>query len=968
MNAGKQELFESVRAVVTGRLRDEAQVREIAHRVSEESTALRRRMQRAVGYARAGLRLEACAEAEAEPSIFELAAAFDTDVMRQWRNLCAKNRLPMQDEIDVEAIAEIEEAITLTGPLRRRLANMRRLVLSDASAWRRLEALRDLISRDPDNPAWQEDRMALEPVVGNELGDRFEASLRDGKLEEAELCVTRLEGGGWHWSGAAKVGAQLRSKLDRALAERAVVEARETVARLDAEWSAENEHGARAAMQRWREIEQRMLSYGSDMPSDLLARVDEVEAWLSARESDAEAIRENRDRVGELERLAHDDSATLAQLRSALAAAEQTFEGVPDDVRAAAERRIGAFERKARAKRIALVAVIVMFLAGAVVAAVMLIKSVERSKRADEFAREVDAMVTEGKLDEAQKQLERGEKSPELAGTPQLVGARKRWDAAVARKKEDAEQFAKLMRDAGKPESQFAKQELVEQARALAQTADDRTEVDEWLRKHRDAEAKRNDERMQRGLAEAKEIADEINRTGTAGGAELDSRYAEFSRRLSQVADKYRDLGDVQDKVQAAKAALALKIQKSVDERSERSRKERLSGLGEAATSPAALAKALEDYCKDYGKAPETADFTEALRARASWDAVVAWEPGKLKDFSGLELSKSSQEKRGEALAIIEECFPDDKALQASPIKDQLEEMKGLLQPAPEWRNWYAKRLDDPEFKYYVVVQNSAARPIRYYCDANPNPPFTSAGGQPQYKFTPVKTKIGKTLPASEVDKDKTGPSPQRSFAAQQRKRWNPAEETVNDVYSAFDAIEELKKNEDMDGAISAYLMQGLLESMVPQMPEIVGDDMGKAAAKIAKKAPKMIEWRTPDDDDARSRSADARKLMNDVAQPKAWREKYVNKLKELRRQLDQSFAPVGVLMKPVGGTPEIRFAGKAPHPAGTVFWTVRPLIGDKPAEMVDLATAGPEGVQFKDAVLSTTPAGTMVFTERPVR
>jgi hypothetical protein len=72
--------------------------------------------------------------------------------------------------------------------------------------------------------------------------------------------------------------------------------------------------------------------------------------------------------------------------------------------------------------------------------------------------------------------------------------------------------------------------------------------------------------------------------------------------------------------------------------------------------------------------------------------------------------------------------------------------------------------------------------------------------------------------------------------------------------------------------------------------------------------------------------------------------------------------------MKPVGGTPEIRFAGKASHPAGTVFWTVRPPIGDKPAEMVDLATAGPEGVQFKDAALSTTPAGTMVFTERPVR
>jgi hypothetical protein len=39
MNAAKQEMFESVRSVVAGRLRDESQVRELAHRVSEESAS-----------------------------------------------------------------------------------------------------------------------------------------------------------------------------------------------------------------------------------------------------------------------------------------------------------------------------------------------------------------------------------------------------------------------------------------------------------------------------------------------------------------------------------------------------------------------------------------------------------------------------------------------------------------------------------------------------------------------------------------------------------------------------------------------------------------------------------------------------------------------------------------------------------------------------------------------------------------
>ena len=247
MNAAKQEMFETVRSVVAGRLRDEAQIRELAHRISEESTMLRRRLDRAVGYARAGLRLEACAEAEAEPSVFELAAAFDSDVMRQWRTLCSKNKLPLQDEIASDAIAEIEEAIALTAPLRSRLAHMRRLVLSDASAWHRLEVLRELVSRDSDNPAWQEDRAALEPVTANELGDRFEAALEKGALDEAELSVTRLEDGKWHWSGAAKVAAQLRARLDRALATRTALEARAVIALLDEEWAAENEPGAHPA-------------------------------------------------------------------------------------------------------------------------------------------------------------------------------------------------------------------------------------------------------------------------------------------------------------------------------------------------------------------------------------------------------------------------------------------------------------------------------------------------------------------------------------------------------------------------------------------------------------------------------------------------------------------------------------------------------------------------------------------------
>ncbi len=246
MNASTQEMFESVRAAVSGRVQEEHELRDLAERVAEASTAVRRRIERAVGYARSGLRLEAFAEADSEPSVFEMAAQFDTDEVKHWRSMCNKGRMPAPDVLSPEAILEIEEAIALLAPLRSRLAQMRRLVLADAPAWDRLQVLRELIDRDPDNPAWESDRRALEPVAADQLGERFEASMRAGDLEDASLCVERMEDGRWHWGGVAKVVSPLRTRLDAEFASRATARLRGLTERVEAEWSAENEEGAMA--------------------------------------------------------------------------------------------------------------------------------------------------------------------------------------------------------------------------------------------------------------------------------------------------------------------------------------------------------------------------------------------------------------------------------------------------------------------------------------------------------------------------------------------------------------------------------------------------------------------------------------------------------------------------------------------------------------------------------------------------
>ena len=961
MNAAKQEMFETVRSVVAGRLRDEAQIRELAHRISEESTTLRRRMDRAVGYARAGLRLEACAEAEAEPSVFELAAAFDSDVMRQWRILCSKNKLPLQDEIASDAIAEIEEAIALTAPLRSRLARMRRLVLSDASAWQRLEILRELVARDSDNPAWLEDRAALEPVTANELGDRFEDALEKGALDDAELSVTRLEDGNWHWSGAAKVAAQLRARLDRALATRTALEARAVIALLDEEWAAENESGAQAALESWRDLEQRMLSYGSEMPGDLLARVDEAEAWLSARQADAAAHRENIDRVAALERLVHDDAVTLPGLRKTLRSAEQTVAGVPDDLRASAERKIDSFERAARMKRLALIAAVVLLLIAGSVVTVYVLRQSEALQRIDDIAAAITSNVDAGRLKEADQQLAEAEKEPAVAGSPMIAAARSKLTAARAAIAEKRQKFTSLMAEAGVADSESAKPDRVEEAKQFAQGEEEQAMVASWLRSHGNATDTRRTDRMRAGIDRAKAITAEITTAQPTGDASWDGTFTAWESALTDVQRQYDEFDEVTQEVRAGRTSLMAQRAKADAARVEIGRVGKLGGLGAAATSPQKLADALTAYIKEHDASAEANDFKAALVALPTWEAVTAWSA--VQPRPTVLLADRTQAERDAVAAAIAEYV---QAHPSSPYGSACEALAPLLVAAPDWRVWLEDKLGTmEELTYWMIERKDGSR---WYCKADPrlNPPQPQNG----VVFKSVMVYQGKSKKTAfeqfeQLQLKTEGPSPQSVFSKQLADLIADDEKSMNDIDGAFDAISALRENETVDGALAAVLMQGLLEAMAPQMPAVVRPQIEAAAKRIAKEKPDTIDWINPRDADARDRSRATRVAMREVVQPELWRKAYMSAMASACAPLAVVYEPAGVFVKSDGK--DVFLSNKvAVAPANTTLWIAEPPIGGKPGVMIKLGTVKQGGLVEFDSASTTVTPGNMVFTIKP--
>jgi len=958
MNAAKQEMFETVRSVVAGRLRDEAQIRELAHRISEESTTLRRRLDRAVGYARAGLRLEACAEAEAEPSVFELAAAFDSDVMRQWRILCSKNKLPLQDEIASDAIAEIEEAIALTAPLRSRLAHMRRLVLSDASAWHRLEILRELVSRDSDNPAWQEDRAALEPVTANELGDRFEAALEKGALDDAELSVTRLEDGKWHWSGAAKVAAQLRARLDRALATRTALEARAVIALLDEEWAAENESGAQAALESWRDLEQRMLSYGSEMPGDLLARVDEAEAWLAARQSDAAAYRENIDRVAALERLVHDDAVTLPGLRKTLRSAEQTIAGVPDDLRASAERKIDSFERAARMKRLALIAAVVLVLIAGSAVTVYVLRQSEALQRTDDIAAAITSNVDAGRLAEADQQLAEAEKEPAVAGSPTIAAARSKLTAARAAIAEKRQKFTSLMAEAGAADSENAKPERVEEAKQFVQGEEEQAMVASWMRAHGNATDTRRTDRMREGIARAKATTAEITAAQPTGDASWDGTFTAWESALADVQRQYGEFDEVTQEVRAGRTSLMAQRTKTDAARVETGRVGKLGGLGAAATSPQKLAEALTAYINAHDASPEANEFKAAKVALPTWEAVTAWS--LVQPRPTVLLADRPQAERDAVAAALDTYV---HAYPSSPYGSACEALAPLLAGAPAWRADLAEKLESmEELTYWMIERKDGSR---WYCKADPrSSPLQTQDGVAWKSVMVYQGKSKKTAfeRFEQLQLKSEGPSPQMVFGKQLAELIADDDKAVNDIDGAFDAMTALRENETMDGALAVRLMQGLLESMAPQMPAVVRPQIEAAAKRIAKEKLDTIDWINPRDTDARTRSRAVRVAMREAVQPELWRKAYMSAMASACAPLAVVYEPAGVFVKSDGKDVFLPNTSTV-APANTTLWIAEPPIGSNPGMMIKLGTVKQGGLVEFDSASATVTPGNMVFT-----
>ncbi|MFO0782141.1 MAG: hypothetical protein U0636_00470 [Phycisphaerales bacterium] len=960
MNSVTREMFDAVRDALAGREMDEAQRRDLAQRVSEAGMAFRRRVDRAVRYTRDGLRLEAAAEAEADPSIFEVAQALDSPDLHKWRAACQRAHLPAPDAPDPAALGEIEEAIAQLRPLRKYMARMRTLVLSDAPPWDRLLVLRSLRAHDPHNHAWKEDQAALEPKAAEWLAERCEKAVQAGHLNTAARMLEHLEDGGWRSLDVSRPVGQLRTALHAAVVAECVRKAAPVVERLEAEWAAEDAPAVRATLAEWHELNARAVEHDGQMEDALLARVARVEEWLDERTQLAEAQRDHRDRAAALQRILDAQVAPLQEIRAALKASEDTSEGCPDDLRRRTLDRIDQLERKQRARRAAVAGAGLLVLAAAVTGVWLGVKYVTHNASVSNIAASIQNAVDAGRLEDAERILKEAQADPAVAGDERIGIAGAALARAQLARTQAVTNFAALMAEAGDPESAAAHPEAVEEAKELARTPEQQAAVEEWVRKRRRAEAQRAAERTRDLSQRIAELAKEVSAVDPST-AEAPSTLTALETKLQALERSAADQPELRQQLDNVRALVVAQRSSAQSAAAGSERQSALQALAAQSTEPLALAGAIKAFADRYPGTPEAVALAQAAVAAPQWNAVAQWNEvvGTRPWGRAAQLSNEERDTMRDALKAYVDAYP------ASPFAALARQMMAMLSNPESWRGWASGKLDTlPAFTYYVVDLIDGSRLYTTQDPARIN--LQSRANLPQYKVIPVLQKDDPAGGTVLMDVDtarikKAGPSPQMLLAGQLRQVVadpEPQGDWANGMTAALAVLQRVRDAQDVDGAFAAQLARGVLESLDAEAPAELRPALQSAAKRIARERPEDVAW-VAGSQPARARSAELRALLKQVLTVEAWRKTLAEAPAAVAGAMMRP-VPVGMLMgleSRVLTTPPGTSA-----PAGASLLALKVGVGTVPSELVRIGQVDGAGAVTLDQAASAFPMGTMVF------
>lgn len=342
---------------------DEDELIELSGQHEDYVETVTDRLEQIASYLDRGLLSEAIDLAEIEPNVSETVAVLDFPECDDWNILLNRHRVQGVPSLPLDVIELLNDAYTRSASAEKLVQRFRTLSLARAPIGDRIEVLKRLAKRDPENDLWAENVAVYEDHRLKGLQDELDKLTQDKDLAGLAKLNSVL-----HEEWTVPVPASLKEEVTAAYRELQAVESRLRLApiadKLSAAFSEFDLEEAKRLLPQYRELEE-----SARLPAnhDITIVANPAIQWIE-NELAKEQQQEQRDSaIQDLERELNNPNSSHDRLQAIYTRATSTGEAVPPELEARLADRIKADAAAAGRKRTASIVGLIAFVALAAV-------------------------------------------------------------------------------------------------------------------------------------------------------------------------------------------------------------------------------------------------------------------------------------------------------------------------------------------------------------------------------------------------------------------------------------------------------------------------------------------------------------------------------------------------------------------------------------------------------------------------
>ena len=415
-----QPLIEQLGLLVNDdRLLEEKQIESLCVQYRKAVNDINRRLLECDNLFQRGYKAEVVQEAERSPNLLDTVALLDFPDLDLLKTLVSTFQLDPLPTLRHDIAATVNECYSGNQVADRILRQFRLYSLALAPLDQRLALLRKLHTLDDSNLGWADDVIVFERARISQIQKEVQSATSSRNIKKLESLYNELRSAEWSEKPSSTIANAIKSTIAQFNSIQAALEAAELFKKFEAAYMERDEDLCNSMVP---EIQE----YRNDQPScfnhDQNDTIDDILQWLESEQRIRQEEARYQGLLEQLDRQLDDQKATIDQV-------ERTYQSILRMERKIPDRLVIRFQQKkvnseaSKKRRFSLIVATSMITLIAIsITAALIFRSKGRERRLAEYDSKLNTMITELRLEEADKFLEQIKREDaSLFNRPQLV-------------------------------------------------------------------------------------------------------------------------------------------------------------------------------------------------------------------------------------------------------------------------------------------------------------------------------------------------------------------------------------------------------------------------------------------------------------------------------------------------------------------------------------------------------------------